>query len=111
MKDVIVRNYILPTTEQTMKETLYGLETCREMWTKMENQYAARAEDLEHIYYQELYDIKYDKGLVLHYFVFESLIVKSLHLQISFQKRILGSISTNFWRSQVNYEPWGILCQ
>ncbi len=24
--------------------------------------YAARAEDLEHIYYQELYDIKYDEG-------------------------------------------------
>ncbi len=32
------------------------------MWVKIANQYAARADDLEHIYYQQMYDIKYDPG-------------------------------------------------
>jgi hypothetical protein len=62
MKDITVRNYILATTEPILKQTLYGIPTAREMWLKMANQYAARAGDLEHVYYQHMYDIKYDAG-------------------------------------------------
>lgn len=63
MKDVTCRNYILATSEQTQKQTLYGLATAREMWLKIATQYAARADDLEHVYYQQMYDIKYDPGI------------------------------------------------
>lgn len=68
MKDITVRNYILATTEPILKQTLYGIPTAREMWLKMANQYAARAGDLEHVYYQQMYDIKYDadKGIRNH---------------------------------------------
>lgn len=62
MKDVTVQNYILATTDPILKQTLYGISTAREMWLKMANQYAARAGDLEHVYYQQMYDIKYDAG-------------------------------------------------
>jgi hypothetical protein len=56
-----MRNYILATTEPILKQTLYGIPTAREMWLKMANQYAARAGDLEHVYNQQMYDMKYDR--------------------------------------------------
>ena len=62
MKDITVQNYIPATTEPILKQNLYGIPTAREMWSKMPNQYAARAGDLEHVYYQHMYDIKYDAG-------------------------------------------------
>nr|CAH0112875.1 unnamed protein product [Daphnia galeata] len=63
IKDITMRNYILATTEPILKQTLYGIPTAREMWLKMANQYAARAGDLEHVYYQQMCDIKYDRRM------------------------------------------------
>ncbi|EFX65810.1 hypothetical protein DAPPUDRAFT_264195 [Daphnia pulex] len=47
LRDVTCRNYILSTNEQNQKKNLYGLLTAREMWLKIETQYASNAADLE----------------------------------------------------------------
>lgn len=59
------RNILLATTEPTQKQNLYGLETSKEMWDTIAAQYAARAEDLEHSYIQNLYDFKFQEGTII----------------------------------------------
>ena len=62
LRDVTCRNYILATNEQNQKKNLYGLLTAREMWLKIETQYASNAADLENNCLTSLYNFKYDSG-------------------------------------------------
>lgn len=65
-RDVTCRNILLATTEPSQKQNLYGLETAKQMWDAIAAQYAARAEDLEHNYLKNLYDFKFDNGIITH---------------------------------------------
>ncbi len=60
LRDVTYRNFILATNEQNQKKNLYGLLTAREMWLKIETQYALNAADLENNCLTSPYNFKYD---------------------------------------------------
>ena len=62
LRDVTCRNYILATNEPNQKRNLYGLATAREMWTKIETQYASNASDIETSCLMGIYQIKFDQG-------------------------------------------------
>ena len=61
-KDVTCRNYIMATNEPSQKKNIYGLSTAREMWLKIETQYASNAADLEANCLTSLYNFKHDPG-------------------------------------------------
>lgn len=61
-RDVTCRNYIMVTNEPSQKKNIYGLSTAREMWLKIETQYASNAADLEANCLTSLYNFKHDPG-------------------------------------------------
>jgi hypothetical protein len=61
-RDVTCRNYIMATNEPSQKKNIYGLSTAREMWLKIETQYASNAADLEANCLTSLYNFKHDPG-------------------------------------------------
>lgn len=62
LRDITCRNYILATNEQGQKKNIYGLFTAREMWLKIETQYASNAADIENNCLTSLYNYKHDPG-------------------------------------------------
>jgi len=61
-RDVTCRSYILATNEPSQKRNIYGLPTAREMWLKIESQYALNAADIESTCLLTLYHLKHDAG-------------------------------------------------
>ena len=61
-RHVTCRKYIMATNEPSQKKNIYGLSTAREMWLKIETQYASNAADLEANCLTSLYNFKHEPG-------------------------------------------------